>query len=164
MMKAKPMSPSKKKPTIKKMAVKKKVVKKKPACPLKGKTVSTVKKTLEKKVIPTAKRKTVSTARRKTVSPPKKKPVSIAKKKLELRNQVEVYFKGKPKAYFVVENERTKDGAYIVCVAVEGEAGFYKMDWAWHSSFAKAKAETALLNEKLGFSEEEVNSIIISTM
>lgn len=158
-MKAKPVSPSKKKPTTKKKAVKNK-----PASPSKGKIVSTAKKTLEKKVIPTEKRKTVSRARKKTVSPPKKKPVSIARKKLELRNEVEVYFKGKPIAYFVVENERTKDGAYIVCVAVEGEAGFYKMDWAWHSSFAKAKAETALLNEKLGLSEEEVNSIIISTM
>jgi hypothetical protein len=51
-----------------------------------------------------------------------------------------------------------------MCVAVEGEAGFYKMDWGWHCSFAKAQAETALMNKKLGLNEEEVNKIIISTM
>ena len=66
-------------------------------------------------------------------------------------------------AYFVSDAER-KEGAYIMCVAVEGEAGFYKIDWGWHCSLAQARAETALMNKKLGLNEEEVNSIIISTM
>ena len=72
-------------------------------------------------------------------------------------------FKGKRMAYFVNSAER-KEGAYIMCFAVEGEAGFYKMDWGWHCSLARARAETALMNKKLGLSEEEVNRIIISTM
>jgi hypothetical protein len=72
-------------------------------------------------------------------------------------------FKGKRMAYFVSDAER-KEGAYIMCFAVEGEAGFYKMDWGWHCSLARAKAETFLMNKKLGLNEEEVNSIIISTM
>jgi hypothetical protein len=38
------------------------------------------------------------------------------------------------------------------------------MDWGWHCSLAKARAETALMNRKLGLNEEEVNRIIISTM
>lgn len=73
-------------------------------------------------------------------------------------------FKGKRTAYFVLDTERTKEGAYRMCFAIEGEAGFYKLDWSWHCSFTKAKAETALMNKKLGLNEEEVNKIIISTM
>lgn len=97
----------------------------------------------------------------------KGKPVSLATQKLELNKQVIEFvasaFKGKRTAYFVNGTER-KEGAYIVCFAVEGEAGFYKMDWGWHCSLAQARAETALMNKKLGLNEEEVNRIIISTM
>jgi hypothetical protein len=38
------------------------------------------------------------------------------------------------------------------------------MDWGWHCSLARARAETALMNKKPGLNEEEVNGIIISTM
>ena len=130
----------------------------------------------KKKAGSAAKKKTLSTSKKKpAAAAPKKrpgaaskeKPVSLAKRKLELHKQVmEVVasaFKGRRTAYFVNGTER-KEGAYIMCFAVEGEAGFYKMDWGWHCSLAQARAETALMNKKLGLNEEEVNRIIISTM
>ena len=146
-MKAKTVSPSKKKAGSKK----------KPLSTSKGKPVSIAKK----KVAAPAKKK-------KPLSSPKEKPVSLAKKKRELHDQLMEFaasaFKDKRTAYFVLDTERTEEGAYIMCVAIEGESGFYKMDWGWHCSFTKAKAETALMNKKLGLNEEEVNKIIISTM
>ena len=159
-MKAKTVSLSKKKtvPGAKKKAVS--AVKKKASAPVKGKAVSRAKK----KPVAPSKAKAVSSAKKKVVSPLKKKPASGAKKRLELSNQVDASFEGKRIAYFVLDTERTKEGAFIVCVAVEGEAGFYKMDWAWHCSSAKAKAETVLMNDRLGLTEEDVNEIIISTM
>jgi hypothetical protein len=140
-MKAKAVSPSKEKA----------------ASAPKGKPASITKK----KVAAPAKKK-------KPLSSSKGKPVPLAKKKLELHDQFMEFaasaFKDKRTAYFVLDTERTKVGAYIMCVAIEGESGFYKMDWAWHCSFTKAKSETALMNKKLGLNEEEVNEIIISTM
>jgi hypothetical protein len=148
-MKAKTVSPSKKKAGS--------TAKKKPLSTPKGKPASITKK----KVAAPAKKK-------KPLSSPKEKPVSLAKKKRELHDQFMEFaasaFKDKRTAYFVLDTERTKEGAYIMCVAIEGESGFYKMDWGWHCSFTKAKAETALMNKKLGLNEEEVNKIIISTM
>lgn len=123
---------------------------------------------MKAETVSSSKKKAGSTAKKKPLSPSKGKPLSIAKKKLELYNQVAEFvasaFKGKRTAYFVLDTERTKEGAYIMCFAIEGEAGFYKLDWGWHCSFTKAKAETALMNKKLGLNEEEVNKIIISTM
>lgn len=139
---------------------------------MKAKSVSPSKN----KALAVAKKKTVSTSKKKptagatkkrTGTPSKEKPVSLAKLKLELHKQAKEFvtsaFKGKRMAYFVHDGER-KEGAYIMCFAVEGEAGFYKADWGWHCSLAKARAETALMNKMLGLNEEEVNRIIISTM
>jgi len=131
-----------------------------------------------------SKNKARAAATKKTASTPKKRPaaaaakkrpgaaskgkaVSLAQQKLEMQMQAMEFvasaFKGKRMAYFVSGDERNK-GAYIMCFAVEKEAGFYKMDWGWHCSLAQARAETAVMNKKLGLSEEEVNRIIISTM
>ena len=139
---------------------------------MKAKTVSPSKKkagsVAKKKTLSTSKRKPAAAAARKRPGAASKgKPVSLAKQKLELQKQVMEFvasaFKGRRTAYFVSDAER-KEGAYIMCFAVEGEAGFYKMDWGWHCSLARARAETALMNKKLGLNEEEVNRIIISTM
>jgi hypothetical protein len=147
-MKAKTVSPSKKKAGA--------VAKKKAPVASKGKPVSAAKKKIA-----------APAGSKKAVSPSKKKLATLAKQKRELHNEVMEFstavFKGKGIAYFVLETERKED-AYVMCVAVEGQSGFYKMDWGWHCSFAKAKAETALMNKKLGLSEEKVNKIIISTM
>lgn len=123
----------------------------------------------KKKPTPSTKKKVSSAAKsKKPVSPSKGKPGTLAKRKLELHNQVAEFvasaFKCNRTAYFVRDAERTKEGAYIMCFAVEGEPGFYKLDWGWHCSFTKATAETAQMNKKLGLNEEEVNKIIISTM
>jgi len=131
---------------------------------MKAKTVSPSKKKsgtgAKKKTLPTSKKKPAAAAA-------KEKPAALAKRKLELHKQAREFvtsaFKGKRMAYFVSDGER-KEGAYIMCVAVEGEAGFYKMDWGWHCGLARARAETALMNKKLGLNEEEANRIIISTM
>ena len=113
------------------------------------------------------KKPAAAAAKKRPVVTAKEKPVSLAQQKIEMQMQAMEFvmsaFKGKRMAYFVNDDER-KEGAYIMCFAVEGESGFYKMDWGWHCSLAKAKAETALMNKKLGLNEEEVNRIIISTM
>jgi hypothetical protein len=139
---------------------------------MKTNTVSPSKKkagsAAKKKALSTSKEKPVSAAKQDVDAPAKKKPRSLAKQKRELHAQVMEFaatgFKGKRLAYFVRDIERTKEGAYIMCVAVEGESGFYKLDWAWHCSLTRAKTETALMNKKLGLNEEKVNEIIISTM
>jgi hypothetical protein len=138
---------------------------------MKAKTVSPSKKKAgsgaKKKTLSTSKKKPAAAAKKRPDAPSKGKPVSLAKQKLELHKQVMEFvtsaFKGKRMAYFVSDGER-KERSYIMCFAVEGEAGFYKVDWGWHCSLAKARAETALMNKKLGLNEEEVNRIIISTM
>ena len=139
-------------------------MKAKTLAPAKKKTGSAAKK---KTLSQSKKRPAAAAAKKRPVAASKEKPVTLAKQKLELQKQVMEFvasaFKGKRAAYFVNGDER-KEGAYIMCFAVEGEAGFYKMDWGWHCSLARARAETALMNKKLGLNEEEVNRIIISTM
>ena len=106
------------------------------------------------------KAKAASTLRKKVVSPSKKKSVTNC----QVMDFIEDASKGKRKAYFVLDCERTEDGAFIVCVAVEGDAGFYKMDWGWHCDYTKAKAQTMQMNEKLGLTGEDVIDIVTSTM
>jgi len=130
----------------------------------------------KKKAGPVTKKKALSASKKKPAAAAAKKrpgaastgkPVSLAKQKLELHDQVRAFvaaaFKDRRMAYFVNTAAR-RERAYIMCFAVEGEAGFYKADWGWHCSLAMARAETALMNKKLGLNEEEVNKIIISTM
>lgn len=130
---------------------------------MKTRTVSPSKK----KTLSTPKKKPAAAARTGPGAASKEKPVSLAQQKRELHQEVKEFvtsaFKGRRMAYFVSSAER-KAGAYIMCFAVEGEPGFYKIDWGWHCSIAKARAETALMNKKLGLKEEEVNEVIISTM
>jgi hypothetical protein len=139
---------------------------------MKTKTVSPSKKktgaVAKKKTLAASKKRPAAAAAKKRPGAASKgKPVSLAKQKLELHKQVKEFvtaaFKNKRMAYFVSADER-KEGAYVMCFAVEGEAGFYRADWGWHCGLAMARAETALMNKKLGLKEEDVNWIIISTM
>ncbi len=138
---------------------------------MKAKTVSPSKEkagsVAKKKTLSTSKKKPAAAAKKRPGAASKGKPVSLAKQELELQKQVMEFvtsaFKGKRMAYFVSDAER-KEGAYIMCLAVEGEAGFSRIDWGWHCSLARARAQTVLMNRKLGLNEEEVNRIIISTM
>lgn len=114
------------------------------------------------------KRPAAAAPKKKPAAAAKKKPVPLAQRKRELHRQVvdfvsSAFKKGRRMAYFVSSAER-RERAYIMCFAVEGEAGYYKADWGWHCSLATARSETALMNKKLGLDEEEVNRIIISTM
>ncbi|MHB8844014.1 MAG: hypothetical protein ACYC7L_04635 [Nitrospirota bacterium] len=122
---------------------------------------------MKKPLSASKKKPAAAAAKKKPGAAAKAKPVSLAQQKLALHKQVMEFvasaFKGKRMAYFVNSAER-KERAYIMCFAVEGEAGFYKADWGWHCSLATARAETALMNKKLGLNDEEVNRIIISTM
>jgi hypothetical protein len=114
------------------------------------------------------KAKAVSPPKKKSASTAKKKPAPQSEKKPVIVNQVMDFvtdaFKGRRIAYFVLGTERTKDGAFIVCVAIEGDAGFYKMDLEWKCSFIKAKAQAEEMNVKIGLTQEEVEEIILSTM
>jgi len=139
---------------------------------MKAKTVAPSKKktgaVAKKKTLSKAKKKpAAAAAKKKPVAASKERPVSLAQQKRELHNEVKEFvaaaYKGRRMAYFVSSAER-KAGAYTMCFAVEGEPGFYKIDWGWHCSLAEARTETALMNKKLGLNEEEVNRIIISTM
>ena len=147
---------------------------------MKAKTVSSAKKKVvaakKKKpaavskgiAAPRAKKKTAPSPEKKAATLVKKKPAAAATKKRELNKQVmdfvEASFKGRRVAFFVRDTECTKEGAFIVCVAVEGEPGYFKLDWGLHCSFTRAKAEAVLMNDRLGLAEEDVNEIIISTM
>ena len=114
------------------------------------------------------KAKAVSTPKKKPASPSRGKSDSLAKEKLELSNQVNDFaraaFRGRRISYFVLNKEKSPEGSFIVCVAIENEAGYYKLDWGWHCSLTKAKAETALMNKDLGLTQREVEEIILSTM
>ena len=115
---------------------------------------------MKAKAVSPPKKKSASTAKKKTASPSKKKTVTGN----QVMDFVTDAFKGRRIAYFVLGTERTKDGAFIVCVAIEGDAGFYKMDLEWNCSFTKAKAQAAEMNVKIGLTQEEVEEIILSTM
>ena len=144
--------------------MKAKPVSKKAVAPPKKKVASPAKR----KAASATKKKPVPSAKKRTVSPSKVKQVSLAKEKRELSNQVMEFataaFKGRRIAYFVLAAEKTPDGGFTFCVAIENESGFYKLDWGWHCSLTKAKAETAMMNQNLGLTQVEVEEIIISTM
>jgi len=102
-------------------------------------------------------------------SPSRKKVVSTARKKSELSNQVihdvvRDAFKGERIAYFVLDTERTEDGAYILCVANHGVPGFCKMEMGMSGTYKAAKERVKQLNKELGLTDDDVNEIIISTM
>jgi hypothetical protein len=106
------------------------------------------------------KAKAASPSRKNVVSPSKKKSVTNC----QVMDFIEDASKGKRRAYFVLDGERTEDGAFTICVAVEGDAGFYKMDWGWRCDYTKAKAQPMQMNEKLGLTGEDVSDIVTSTM
>ena len=67
------------------------------------------------------------------------------------------------RCYFVQETERTKDG-WIVCIAVEGESGFYRSNWRWDCSFKDAEAMCQQKNEALGISQSDAILIVLGSM
>lgn len=68
------------------------------------------------------------------------------------------------KVYFIMETERTEAGEFIPCIAVEGEKGFYRTDWAWGKNFDKAQEIADEKNLNLGIDPKEAILIQLSTM
>lgn len=66
--------------------------------------------------------------------------------------------------YFISEIERTEDGQFIPCIAVEGEKGFHRTDWAWGTDKEQAQAWADERNEKMGISRMEAAKIQFKTM
>lgn len=68
------------------------------------------------------------------------------------------------KVYFIMETERTSDGQFIPCIAVEGEKGYYKTDWAWGTDKNQAQAWADERNQKMGIDRREAAKIQLRTM
>jgi hypothetical protein len=67
-------------------------------------------------------------------------------------------------AYFVLEGLVDRLGNYIPCIAKEGERGYYLTDWNYGNSFDRAVTDIDKLNKRLGLLQEDVDTIIASTM
>ena len=66
--------------------------------------------------------------------------------------------------YFLMESQRDENGELIVCIAIEGESGYYKTDWRWGKDIDWAEEVARKKNADMGISEEEANKIMLSTM
>jgi len=67
-------------------------------------------------------------------------------------------------AIIILETERTADGQYIPCIVKEGERGYYRTDWAWGKDKKIAEACATSRNERSGLSEDDVTTIVGSSM
>lgn len=65
--------------------------------------------------------------------------------------------------YFINELRKTERG-YQVCIAKEGESGYYLTDWFWNCSKKEADLLCAEKNNRMGISEKEAIKIIFSSM
>lgn len=66
--------------------------------------------------------------------------------------------------YFIMETERTGDGQYIPCIAVEGEKGYHRTDWAWGTDKGEAQRLADERNQKMGIDRREAARIQLGTM
>jgi len=65
--------------------------------------------------------------------------------------------------YFISELRKTGRG-YQVCIAKEGELGFYLTDWYWNCSRADAEILCEEKNKALGINKKEAMKIILMSM
>lgn len=70
----------------------------------------------------------------------------------------------KKMVFFIMETERTNDGQYIPCIAVEGEKGYNKTDWAWSNDKELAQKLCDKRNADMGISRREAAIIQFRTM
>ncbi len=71
---------------------------------------------------------------------------------------------GKEAVYFIQESVKNDAGEYVPCIAVKGEPGYYRTDWAWGTDLRTARRIAAGKNEVLGYTQAEVDEIILSSM
>jgi hypothetical protein len=67
-------------------------------------------------------------------------------------------------AYFINESIRDENGELIVCIAKEGERGYYRTDWYYGKDIERAQPLVDDLNRRLGLSADDVIQIQASTM
>ena len=67
-------------------------------------------------------------------------------------------------AYFVNQAITNEKGEFIPCIAVEGERGYHKTDWAWGTDFELAQTCAIEMNEKIGINKLEAAKIVTGTM
>jgi hypothetical protein len=66
--------------------------------------------------------------------------------------------------YFINQLVRAADGGYIPCIATRNQSGFHKTDWNFGSDLAAAEQIAAQKNASAGYSQEEANDIVLSSM
>jgi hypothetical protein len=63
--------------------------------------------------------------------------------------------------YFINETDLPP---FFPCIAVENESGYYRTDWNWGNDGSLARKLCKERNEKMGYSEKDVDAIIVSTI
>jgi hypothetical protein len=71
---------------------------------------------------------------------------------------------GRRMAYLILEDVRAKDGGYVPCLAREGEKGYYLTNWNYGLDKIIAEKCIDTLNRRMGLSEEDVTTIVLSSM
>lgn len=66
--------------------------------------------------------------------------------------------------YFIMETERTEDGQFIPCIAVEGKKGYRRTNWAWGTDKEQAQKFADERNQEMGIDRREAAKIQFKTM
>jgi hypothetical protein len=66
--------------------------------------------------------------------------------------------------YMIIETKRAADGGFIPCIAKEGTNGFYLTDWNYGTDLDRAEDAVDELNKRLGLTETDVVTIMLSTL
>jgi len=67
-------------------------------------------------------------------------------------------------AYYIPFNHYIEGEGYQVAVVKEYESGYYLTDWVWGPTLDDAKKMADVFNRRLGLSDDDVDSIIMSSM
>lgn len=70
----------------------------------------------------------------------------------------------RPRAYFILESQRTNTGEYRGLFALEGVPGYYQTNYSWGKDKTHAMRIVEMYNKALGLDEHEAMRIIFSSM
>lgn len=68
------------------------------------------------------------------------------------------------RVYFISDFTKTPEGEFIPCIAVYGETGFYKTDWAWGNDKKIAQEICDEMNEKIGVHPDMARAVVLTSM
>ena len=85
-------------------------------------------------------------------------------KDFDYRHNLNKNLDNKKLVCMVQHTVKTDSGEYLCCIVKEGEKGYFKTDWAWGNNFELAQHITDERNQKMGYTEEEVQTIILQSM